>query len=182
MNYSTIKKHDIANGLGIRISIFVTGCTHRCEGCFNSEIWDFNSGTAFTQDTIDEILEALAPRHIKGLSLLGGEPFESQNQETILELLRAVREKYPNKDVWAYSGYTFEDMLHGVFRGNMTTLEILSLIDILVDGKFVIGQRDLTLRFRGSANQRIINVPESLEDGKVHLVDFVENKPQPALV
>lgn len=170
MNYSTIKKHDIANGIGVRVSIFVTGCTHKCEGCFNSEIWDFASGNPFDESAINEILESLAPNYIRGLSLLGGEPFEPANQEGLLPLLKAVKTKYPEKDIWAYSGYLFDkDMLEGKFKDNPTTKQILGLIDILVDGKFIMAKKDLNLHFRGSSNQRIIDVQKSLNSGEITL-------------
>lgn len=168
MNYATIKNCDIANGPGVRVSLFVSGCTHRCPGCFNEVAWDFDYGEAFTQQTIDHILELLAPDYIRGLTLLGGEPFEPQNQGPIVELLRQVKEKYPNKSIWAFSGYLFDrDILSGRLGDWNTTKEYLGFLDVLVDGPFVEAKKNLSLRFRGSENQRIIDVPASLAEGKI---------------
>lgn len=170
MNYATIKNCDIANGPGVRVSLFVSGCTHRCPGCFNEEAWDFGYGEPFTQETIDMILKMLEPNHVKGLTLLGGEPFEPQNQPEILKLLRQVKEKYPDKSIWAFSGYLFdEDILSYRLCAEEITQEILGYLDVLVDGPFVAAKRDLTLRFRGSSNQRLIDVPTSLNAGKIVL-------------
>lgn len=170
MNYATIKNCDIANGPGVRVSLFVSGCTHRCPGCFNEIAWDFNYGEPFTQETIDYILKMMEPAHIKGLTLLGGEPFEPENQPAILELLRQLKEKYPSKSVWAFSGYLYDkDILAGKLGPWEITREYLSYLDVLVDGPFVQAKKDLSLRFRGSSNQRLINVPESLKTGEVIL-------------
>ena len=170
MNYATIKNCDIANGPGVRVSLFVSGCTHRCPGCFNEVAWDFNYGQPFTQETIDSILNMLAPSHVKGLTLLGGEPFEPQNQPAIVELLRQVKAKYPNKSIWAFSGYLFDqDILAKKLGPWEITEEYLSYLDVLVDGPFVAAKKNLSLRFRGSENQRLINVPASLEQGEVVL-------------
>ena len=170
MNYAAIKNCDIANGPGVRISLFVSGCTHRCPGCFNEEAWDFGYGEPFTQDTIEMILKMLEPNHVKGLTLLGGEPFEPQNQPEILKLLRQVKEKYPDKSVWAFSGYLFdEDILSYRLCAAEITQEILGSLDVLVDGPFVAAKRDLTLRFRGSSNQRLIDIPASLNKGEIVL-------------
>ena len=170
MNYATIKNCDIANGPGVRVSLFVSGCTHRCKGCFNEVAWDFNYGEPFTQNTIDTILDMLAPAHIRGLTLLGGEPFEPQNQSAIVELLRQVKEKYPQKSIWAYSGYLFDkDILSGRLAPWEITQEYLSYLDVLVDGPFVESKKNLSLRFRGSENQRLIDVPASLAAGEVVL-------------
>ena len=178
MNYATIKNCDIANGPGVRVSLFVSGCTHQCPGCFNEEAWDFNYGEPFTQDTIDTILDMLAPKHIKGLTLLGGEPFEPQNQPEILTLLRQVKEKYPDKSIWAFSGYLFDrDILAGRLGPSEITREILNYLDVIVDGPFIAAQKDLMLRFRGSSNQRLINVPASIrEDNIVLWEDWQENE------
>lgn len=163
MNYATIKWADVANGPGVRVSLFVSGCTHRCPGCFNEEAQDFNYGRPFTSAEEEQILEALAPAHIKGLSLLGGEPFEPDNQRTLLPFLRRVKEKYPQKEIWCYSGYVLEEELWKDSRARCEcTGEMLSLIDILVDGPFIEAKKDLNLRFRGSSNQRILNVPASV--------------------
>ena len=170
MNYATIKNCDIANGPGVRVSLFVSGCTHRCPGCFNEEAWDFHYGKPFTQETIDEILSMLQPSHVKGLTLLGGEPFEPENQHEIVKLLRQVKQKYPEKSIWAFSGYLFDkDILAGRLGPWDITQEFLSYLDVLVDGPFVQAKKDLTLRFRGSSNQRLISVPESLREGKIVL-------------
>ena len=167
MNYATIKNCDIANGPGVRVSLFVSGCTHRCPGCFNEVAWDFEYGQPFTQETEEKILSMLAPGHIAGLTVLGGEPFEPQNQPAILPLLRQVRKKYPQKSIWAFSGYLFDkDILSGRL-GDCS--EYLSYLDVLVDGPFVEAKKNLSLRFRGSENQRLINVPASLAAGEVVL-------------
>lgn len=175
MNYATIKKIDVANGPGIRVSLFVSGCTHHCKGCFNPEAWDFHYGNPFTKEVEDEILEALKPAYIKGLSLLGGEPFEPANQAALLPLLRRFKEMYPEKTLWCYSGYDFEkDMLTGGLGPWEVTKEMLSYIDVLVDGEFVLELKNPNLRFRGSANQRVIRVQESLKEDKLVLWDDEE--------
>lgn len=172
MNYATIKWADVANGPGVRVSLFVSGCTHHCPGCFNEEAWDFGYGRPFTAAEEDKILAALAPAHMKGLSLLGGEPFEPANQRGLLPLLRRVKETYPHKEVWCYSGYTLDGELWKDSRARCEcTDEMLSCIDILVDGRFEQEKKDLSLRFRGSANQRIISVPRSIAAGEVVLWD-----------
>ena len=170
MNYATIKNCDIANGPGVRVSLFVSGCTHHCKGCFNAEAWDFSYGQPFTQQTIDEILGLLAPEHIRGLTLLGGEPFEPENQGPIVELLRQIKANYPGKSIWAFSGYLFDrDILSGRLGPWEITREYLSYLDVLVDGPFVEEKKNLALRFRGSENQRIIDVPKSLATGEIVL-------------
>lgn len=157
MNYGAIKKYDIANGTGVRVSLFVSGCRHHCKGCFNAVAWDFNYGELYTQETEQEILDALAPNYIQGLSLLGGEPFEPENQQELIHLLRRVRESYPQKDIWCYSGYLYDvDLIPGGKVHTDVTEEMLSYIDVLVDGEFVEAEKDLTLEFRGSRNQRIL--------------------------
>lgn len=170
MNYAEIKNCDIANGPGVRVSLFVSGCTHRCKGCFNEIAWDFNYGKPFTQETINAILEMLKPDYVKGLTLLGGEPFEPENQPAILDLLRQIKTKYPEKSIWAFSGYLFDkDILAGRLGHWGITKEYLSYLDVLVDGPFVMEKKDLSLRFRGSSNQRIIDVPASLKTGSIVL-------------
>lgn len=165
MNYAVIKNCDIANGPGVRVSLFVSGCTHRCKGCFNEVAWDFDYGEPFTEETIDTILDMLRPSYIRGLTLLGGEPFEPQNQAGVVELLRRVRRELPQKTVWAFSGYLFDrDILSGKLGD---TREYLSYLDVLVDGPFIEAEKNLSLRFRGSANQRLIDVQKSLAAGKV---------------
>lgn len=169
MNYATIKNCDIANGPGVRVSLFVSGCTHRCPGCFNEVAWDFNYGEPFTQETIDSILKMLRPAYIRGLTLLGGEPFEPQNQGAIVELLRQIKKEMPEKSIWAFSGYLFDkDILSGRLGD---TTEYLSYLDVLVDGPFVEEKKNLSLRFRGSENQRLIDVKKSLATGEIVLWD-----------
>ena len=167
MNYATIKNNDIANGPGVRVSLFVSGCTHHCKGCFNEVAWDFNYGMPFTQDTIDLIIGYMSKPHIKGLTLLGGEPFEPQNQPAIVELLRQIKRKLPDKSIWAFSGYLFDRDIRSGRLGD--TSEYLSYLDVLVDGPFVEAKKNLSLRFRGSENQRLIDVPASLAAGEVVL-------------
>lgn len=170
MNYATIKNCDIANGPGVRVSLFVSGCTHHCKGCFNEVAWDFDYGMPFTQKTIDEILTMLAPGYVRGLTLLGGEPFEPQNQAPVVTLLRQMKQKYPQKSVWAFSGYLFDrDILAGKLGPWEITREYLSYLEVLVDGPFVEEKKDLSLRFRGSANQRLIDVQKSLAEGRIVL-------------
>ena len=170
MNYATIKNCDIANGPGVRVSLFVSGCTHRCPGCFNEVAWDFNYGEPFTQETIDSILEMLKPAYVRGLTLLGGEPFEPQNQPALLDLLRQIKDKMPQKSIWAFSGYLFDrDIMSWRLGPREITEEILSYLDVLVDGPFVEAKKNLSLRFRGSENQRLIDVPASLAAGEIVL-------------
>ena len=170
MNYAIIKNCDIANGPGVRISLFVSGCTHHCKGCFNEVAWDFDYGQPFTQETVDTILQMLKPAYVKGLTLLGGEPFEPQNQPALVDLLQQVKAAYPEKTVWAFSGYLFDrDILPGKLGDPAVTREFLRHVDVLVDGRFVEEKKDLTLRFRGSSNQRIIDVPASIAKGEVVL-------------
>lgn len=170
MNYAEIKNCDIANGPGVRVSLFVSGCTHHCPGCFNREAWDFDYGQPFTQETIQRILDLLKPTYIRGLTLLGGEPFEPENQGPVLELLRQLRAQYPNKSVWAFSGYLFDrDILSGRLGPWEITREYLSYLDVLVDGPFIEAKKNLALRFRGSENQRLIDVPASLASGQIVL-------------
>lgn len=170
MNYATIKNCDIANGPGVRVSLFVSGCRHRCKGCFNEVAWDFDYGEPFTQETVNTILAMLAPDHIKGITLLGGEPFEPENQPAIVDLLRQIKAQYPQKSVWAFSGYLFDkDILAGRLGPWELTREYIGYLDVLVDGPFILEKKDLTLRFRGSSNQRIIDVPASLAKGEIVL-------------
>ena len=169
MNYATIKNCDIANGPGVRVSLFVSGCTHRCPGCFNEVAWDFDYGQPFTEETITSLLEMLRPSYIRGLTLLGGEPFEPRNQAGVVNLLRRIKAELPEKSIWAFSGYLFEkDMLSGRI-GDVS--EYLSYLDVLVDGPFVQEKKNLSLRFRGSENQRIIDVKASLAAGQTILWD-----------
>lgn len=170
MNYASIKNCDIANGVGVRVSLFVSGCTHRCKGCFNYEAWDFNYGKKFTKHEVTKILELLKPDYISGLSLLGGEPMEPQNQEELLPLLKMVKEQYPNKTIWCYSGYLFDDEIcDQMMKESKVTREVMKYIDVLVDGKFEQDLKNPSLRFRGSSNQRIIDVKKSFEKKEVIL-------------
>lgn len=171
MNYGALKKTDVANGEGVRVSLFVSGCTHHCKNCFNPETWNFCYGKPFTDETEDEIIEALKPSYIKGLTLLGGEPMEPQNQERLLPLLKRVRKEFGDtKDIWCYTGYTLEKDLLNKSRARCEhTDEMLGLIDTLVDGEFVEELKNLMLKFRGSSNQRIINVPETLKNNEIVL-------------
>lgn len=171
MNYGAIKKCDIANGPGIRVSLFVSGCTHHCPGCFNKDTWDFNYGEPFTPQTEREILDLLAPEHIGGFSLLGGEPFEPQNQRVLLPLLRKIKARYPTKTVWCYSGYVLEQLMGESCARCEVTDEMLGLIDVLVDGRFVEAKKDIRLRFRGSSNQRLIDLNKTRAAGKLILWD-----------
>lgn len=173
MHYADIKKADIANGLGVRVSVFVSGCTHHCENCFNSEAWDFNYGEEFTDKEIEKVIGELDHSYVSGLSLLGGEPLEHKNQQGLLPLLRKVKAKFPDKNIWCYSGYTFEkDILDNMSKNWEETPEMLSYIDVLVDGKFEEDKKDIKLRFKGSSNQRIIDVKKSLKEGKTVLFEF----------
>ena len=167
MNFATIKPFDVANGPGVRVSLFVSGCTHRCPGCFNPETWDFQFGAPFGEAQIQTILNYLRPAHIQGLSLLGGEPLHPDNQQTVLELVQRVRQELPEKDIWCYTGYLYEG-LRDCKVGNCSR-SLLEQLDILVDGPFVMEQKKLSLPFRGSENQRIIQVKESLAQGNVVL-------------
>lgn len=170
MNYGEIKNYDIANGEGVRVSLFVSGCTHHCKNCFNPETWSFEYGKPFTKETEDYIIDCLSPDYIDGLSLLGGEPFEPQNQEALLPFLRKVKNELPNKNIWCYTGYLFDSELLSESRARCEfTDEMLSLIDVLVDGEFVQALHDISLAFRGSSNQRIIDVQKSLETGEIKL-------------
>lgn len=172
MNYADIRPIDVANGPGVRVSLFVSGCTHHCKECFNPETWDFGYGKPFGEPEIQTILGYLDKPYIRGLSLLGGEPFEPQNQGAVLELVRRVREKFPEKDVWCYSGYLFERLAARQVGDHSGAL--LSLLDVLVDGPFVAEKKNLSLRFRGSENQRLIDVPATLAAGELRLWDKQE--------
>ena len=173
MDYAEIKYCDVANGPGVRTSLFVSGCSHHCPGCFNEIAWNFNYGKPFTQDTIDSIIESLKPDYIQGLTLLGGEPFEYSNQKGLLPLVRQVREVLPQKDIWCFTGFLFDkDIIENMCKKWKETNELLSYIDVLVDGRFVEELKNLNLKFKGSENQRTILVNESLKSGNVILYDF----------
>ena len=170
MNYADIKIADVANGKGVRVSLFVSGCNHHCKGCFNEETWSFEFGQPFTAETEEQILKLLEPSYISGLTVLGGEPMEYMNQEALLPFLEKVKERFPEKTIWCFTGYVFEkDILNRMIPKWKYTKKMLEQIDYLVDGPFVEAKKDITLRFRGSSNQRIIDVKKSLETGKVVL-------------
>ena len=170
MNYCNIKKFDIANGEGVRTTLFVSGCTNRCEHCFQPETWDFNYGEEFTKEVEDDIIRSLEPYYVNGLTLLGGEPFEPENQPALTAFLRRVRAERPDKNVWCFTGFTLEELLeNGSYPRTEFTDEMLSMIDVLVDGRFVNSLKNISLRFRGSSNQRIINVKETMSTGKIVL-------------
>lgn len=167
MNYGEIKRTDVANGPGVRVSLFVSGCTHYCKGCFNSEAWDFNYGKPYTEQVEEEILQALRPDFIKGLTILGGEPMEEANRLSVLGLMKKVKEQFPEKDIWCYTGYEYEkDLLRWILEGRSEVAQMLQYIDVLVDGEFVEARKNLSLTFRGSENQRLIDIPVSLKYGK----------------
>ena len=168
MNYADIKKIDVANGEGVRVSVFVSGCNHHCKGCFNQCAWDFNYGKEFSEKEEQQIIDYMNHDYISGLSLLGGEPLEPRNQEGLLPLVKKVKEKFPNKNIWCYTGFDFEkDVLGKMAKDNETTRELLKYIDVIVDGKFEEDKRDLKLQFRGSSNQKIVDVKKSLQTGQI---------------
>lgn len=168
MNYADIKVADVANGTGVRVSLFVSGCNHHCKGCFNPEAWNFNYGKEFTDEETEKILQELNHPYVSGLSILGGEPLEYVNQKGLLPLLKKVKERFPEKNIWCYTGYTFdEDVIGNMFENWEQTEELVSYIDVMVDGKFEEDKKDLNLKFRGSSNQRVIDVQKSL---KVHKI------------
>lgn len=173
MYYGNIKYNDISNGIGIRTSLFVSGCTRRCKGCFNPETWDFSYGEPFTPKVEDEILSSLSPAYIKGITVLGGEPFEKENQRALFPFIKRLRNMYPEKTVWFFSGYTYEELCDEKNSRCHTevTDELLSLIDVLVDGKFIEEKKNISLRFRGSENQRLIDLNETRKQGKIILWD-----------
>lgn len=166
MKYAAIKYFDIANGTGVRTTLFVSGCTHHCKGCFQPETWSFDFGEEFTQETERQIMESLEPNYIAGLAVLGGEPMEPQNQRALAPFLQRVKRAYPEKTIWLYTGDTLEDLLDSASsRHTECTLVLLSCLDVMVDGLFVQELKDITLRFRGSSNQRLLDIPKSLETG-----------------
>lgn len=171
MNYASIKSCDIANGPGVRVSLFVSGCTHHCKDCFNEEAWDFAYGAPFTEAVMDEILSLLAPHYIRGITYLGGEPFDPHNQEGLLALSRRIRRELPEKTIWAFTGYVYGRSLPDLPG---VTEELLSYLDVLVDGPFIAAQKNLSLRFRGSGNQRLIDMPKTIAAGKVILWDELQ--------
>lgn len=186
MNYAEIKYYDISNGLGVRTSLFVSGCNHHCKGCFNEIAWDFNYGNKFTDKTMDDILKSLEPKYIAGLSILGGEPLDPDNIITVAQIIIKVKQKYPNKSIWVYTGYNFDDIYDLVDNASKYYLFprhygksytyykyiALGLIDVLVDGKFEEDKKDITLKFRGSSNQRLIDIKKTLENKKIVLYNL----------
>jgi anaerobic ribonucleoside-triphosphate reductase activating protein len=174
MNYADIKQYDVANGPGVRVSLFVSGCTHYCKNCFNKEAWDFNYGKPFTNETIDKIIDYCGESYVKGLTILGGEPMEPSNQKGILPLVKRFKETYPDKSLWVFSGYDFVKDINTRMRNEIPeTSELLSYIDVIVDGKFIEELKTLNLRFKGSSNQRTIMVQESLKSDTLVLWDDV---------
>ena len=172
MNYATIKWYDVSNGPGVRVSLYVSGCRNCCKNCFNPETWDFNYGQPFTSETEEKILKAMEPEYIRGFTLLGGDPFEPENAEALLPFMRKMRKTYPDKSIWCFTGYDYErDLLTGKKGDPDTVLKLLRCLDVLVDGRFVEELKDLNLRFRGSSNQRIILVKESLKKDEIVLWD-----------
>ncbi|MCL2445863.1 MAG: anaerobic ribonucleoside-triphosphate reductase activating protein [Oscillospiraceae bacterium] len=162
MYYSELKPHDIANGVGVRVSLFVSGCEHACPGCFNPQAWQFNYGKPFTEETTQEVLQLLRPAHIRGLTFLGGEPLHARNRSAVLELMQQVRCALPNRDIWCYTGYVFEQEL----LPDKNVHPLLAQIDVLVDGRFVQQRKSLNTRFRGSDNQRVLDCKASLNAGR----------------
>lgn len=172
MNYATIKPFDISNGPGVRVSLYVSGCRNHCKNCFNPETWDFNYGEPFTKEVENYIIESMKPQHIKGFTLLGGDPFEPENQIVLAPFLERLRAEYPDKSFWCFTGYDYEkDLLTGKLGDEETVMRMLNCLDVLVDGKFVESLKDLNLRFRGSSNQRIILLKPSLLSDSVVLWD-----------
>ena len=172
MHFGEIKNCDIANGEGVRVTLFVSGCTNRCEHCFQPETWDFQYGQPFTQETEEKLLALLEPDYINGLTLLGGEPFEPENQRALLPFLRRVRARYPQKTIWAFSGFTLEELrTPGSHPHCEATEPMLEIIDVLVDGRYVEAKKDISLRFRGSSNQRLIDMVRTREQGRIVLWD-----------
>ena len=169
MYYSVIKNCDIANGPGVRVVLFVSGCRHHCPGCFQPQTWDFSYGQPFTQDTEDELLRHLQPDYIAGLTLLGGEPMEPENQPALLDLVRQVKQAYPEKNIWCFSGYLYDDLAAGKIGDGAVTRALLGLVDVLVDGEFILARKKLQLRFRGSENQRLIDLRKTEQAGQVVL-------------
>ena len=171
MNYGAIKKCDIANGVGVRTVLFVSGCTHHCKGCFQPETWNFDYGERYTKETEDEIIESLRPDYVDGITLLGGEPFEPENQRELVNLLRRIKKELPQKTVWSFSGFTYEELTGDSRAVCEVTNEMLSMLDVLVDGEFVEAKRNISLRFRGSENQRLIDMNKTRKEGKIVLWD-----------
>ena len=173
MNYGQIYFSDIANGIGCRTALFVSGCTHHCKGCFNEATWDFNYGKEFTKEVEDSIVESLKPVYIKGITILGGEPMELSNQKVIMPLISRIKKEVPKADIWIYSGYLWEELTdeNNTRCHGEDTFKILEMIDVLVDGEFMLEKKDISLKFKGSSNQRIIDVKKSLKSGVVEILE-----------
>lgn len=170
MHYGEIKKFDIANGLGVRVSLFVSGCRNHCPNCFNEATWAFDYGKEFTKETENEIIEALKPDYIRGLTLIGGEPLEPENQKALLDLAKKVKEALPYKDIWCYTGFVFDKEVLGESRARTEYIdELLQYIDVLVDGRYIEEKKNISLRFRGSENQRLIDIKKSLAENRTVL-------------
>lgn len=169
MNVCDILTADHANGPGMRVSVFVSGCRNHCAGCFNPETWDFSYGKEYTPFMTRAIINELKKPEYQGLTILGGEPFEPENQQGLIDLIRSVKQELPGKDIWMYTGYSYEDLLPGGIRHYDVTDEIMNAIDVLVDGRFLLGEKDITLRFRGSRNQRLIDMKRTRQEGQVVL-------------
>lgn len=174
MNYAGVKYCDIANGLGCRTVLFVSGCRNACKGCFQPHTWSFDYGMPFDEEIQQSIIESLKPSYVQGITLLGGDPFEQENQSALLPFMRRVKRECPDKDVWAYTGYIYdEDLILGGKKYTDCTTELLSMIDILVDGPFIEEQKDIMLKFKGSANQRVIDLKKTIENGSIELLEIV---------
>ena len=171
MHYCNIKNCDIANGVGVRVSLFVSGCRNHCKNCFQPETWNFDYGERYTKETEDEIIESLRPDYVDGITLLGGEPFEPENQRELVKLLRRIKKELPQKTVWSFSGFTYEELTGDSRAVCEVTNEMLSMLDVLVDGEFVEAKRNISLRFRGSENQRLIDMNKTRKEGKIVLWD-----------
>ena len=168
MHVGEVMTADVANGEGMRVSVFVSGCRNHCKGCFQPQTWDFGYGEPFDEKVQKEVLDSLAPDYITGITLLGGEPFEQENQKELVPFMRKVVAQYPNKNVWAFTGYIYDkDLVAGGRRHTEDTDELLSMIDVLVDGPFVEELKDITLKFRGSSNQRVLDLRETIRTGKI---------------
>lgn len=177
MHYATIKECDVANGPGVRVSLFVSGCNHHCKGCFNEIAWNFNYGCEFTEETVNKVLKDLDKDYIEGLSLLGGEPLEHTNQKGLLPLIKKVKEKYPNKSIWCYTGFDFEkDVMGNMYKNWEETKELVNNIDVIVDGKFEQELKNPSLKFRGSSNQRLIDVQKSIKENQIIWADVDDSE------
>ncbi len=173
IHYSAIKKNDIANGEGVRTSLFVSGCRRHCPHCFNKETWAFDAGHPFTNEVQQQIIASLSSEYVQGLTILGGEPLEEENQAGLMPFLRKVKEACPTKSIWLYTGYIFDvDLQPGGSKYTPVTNRILSMIDVLVDGPFIMEEKQLNLPYRGSRNQRLLDMPSSLDSGSAVVLEL----------